>query len=137
MEDKMKKVISFSVFFIIIAIIVCFVILTKSTNSRKGGEGMFEKNSKYISLYKQNKLICNIKDNESQKLVELLKENNWDLLKREKRDDSYSIVLDFNNDICKLYIREKDRTCYLENDENQYELSDKVYTLILQYLTNN
>lgn len=130
----MKKVISFALIVIIFVVILCLGKFMKLSNREKGGEGMFEKNSEYISLYKQNKPICNIKDDERQKLIRLLKESSWDVLEHKKRDDSYSIVLDFNNDICKLYIREKDRTCYLKNDEDQYELSDEAYTLILQYL---
>lgn len=134
----MKRTSSFIVIIAILVIVVFLGKMLKVSDTSKGGdgEGMFEKNSKCISLYKDGELVCNIKAEERMNLINLLKENNWNVKKHEKRDDSYNIVLDFNNDICKLYIREEDKTCYLQVKEDQYELSKEVHTFILNLLEN-
>lgn len=120
---------------VIIAISLIFI---KHTDFSKGGEdkGMFEKNSDKISLYKNGVWIKDFDGQEKDEIVERLKKYEWknsnnDLI---TIDESYNIMFDFNNTFCKLYLREADKTCFL--NKNQFILDDQLYDFLMNCIND-
>lgn len=120
---------------VIIAVSLLFI---KHTGFSKGGEdnGMFEKNSDKISLYKNGVWIKDFKGQEKDEIVERLKKYEWNNSDNDSitMDESYNIMFDFNNTFCKLYLREEDKSCFL--NKNQFILADQLYDFLMTCVNN-
>lgn len=140
-KTKIKKKyikILFGVLIISGVIIAVSLIFIKHTDLSKGGEdkGMFEKNSDKISLYKDGVWIKDFDGQEKDKIVERLKNYEWNNPANDSItiDESYNIMFDFNNSFCKLYLREEDKTCFL--NKNLFILDNQLYDFLMNCINN-
>lgn len=131
-KNKIKYIVGIIILIGIIAIIAAGL-ENEIRNKPKDGEGtgMFEKNSKKITVYIDGKKVKEFKGSNKDKIADKLKNYNWtggeENINVSKTD--FNIVLDFNNDWCKLYMRKEDKKCILNDSE--YELSDDIYDYLI------
>lgn len=132
-KAKLKKKYIIILSGVIGVIFAASLIFFKHKELPKGGEGtgMFEKNSEKISLYKNGELVKDFYGQEKDEIVKKLKNYKWDNSNYDSitMDESYNIMFDFNNAFCKLYLREEDKTCFL--NKNQYVLDDQLYNFLI------
>ena len=102
----------------LILTIAIFAVLSINS-TRKGGEGtgMFEVNSNSLSIYVNEKKTKTYSGKEQNEIVAHMKNfetvSNLDI----KFDESFNIKIDCNNDIGIMYLRSRDKICYLKIEE--------------------
>lgn len=140
----MKKTIKFlGIGTIIIFIVVIGVIgfnkfrFYNNVNAPAGADSRYMINCDKISIYMNDEKIIELEGEEKDKIIKKF-ENNGIVDKESKAldiDDSFNILVDFNNDITRIYMREKD--CYMglkKDAKNAYLLTEDLHNYIIELI---
>lgn len=121
--------------FAVIFLLILYVKKCYDTNQPKGvRESLYRNASDKVTIRENGKVICEITGKEREELVSRLEDDGLPIVEGEPMSDDYTITLDFNNDLCLLYMSRDNRFCYINNKENQHVMNEKTYQFISRFL---